>query len=726
MLRGVEIMFFDKSQLGGASALAIWLCITLVITVPIEAAHSAAQASISVTRGVNGETRVAANELAELKEESSAMVSIDGAHYEIAEGRVIELSASKSWIGRSTDQDVVLVATKNMFGHEISVLDNGKEHYQSIVSQEVPTVGITDIDPQQPVRDHRQAVRLALHQPRRARVDRGTGRIVSLRGQDIAQVRRNRLTLDQTFVDTLELTGSPVFESASLTGQSRKNRITQHFQQRIHGIPIRSYVRVEFDKDSGDVEMIDGLIFPNADAPQPARDDATKAIASTLLLEFATKTLSDVHTNQVEVSRLKREYLYKANLLRLGWSGTIRVGTKRYVVFLDAKTNEILHSDASRYNRTCSANNTTATSCDDPQTTLIIDTNGQCVSGVASSTCINHQGVYGDVNGALSDYSVQSPGGAPVANDVDILIDATLPTGADGVQDYNTDGTPYIRVGPEGTTSQETAAHEAAHVWTGSKTPSLQPDPGEDPGENALAEGGAYVMDSLHRDDLGNIDWPGAHVDNFDPNASGEQNSRPLQRAMYELVTDSVTVDFPQSEVYKVFTRAMAQLPNTNSCIDEDCLDEVRDTMRDVLEDMADDDEIPGSVKTKRKNEVNRAFGKVGLGPLAQSSNPPPPPPPSPPFFVLISASHSCFVAGDVGYTSWRVSWIGQPDATYYDVYSTSPTIRQLQISAPKTDYYVTLGPGGSVGTFVEACNAAGCSFPSNTLTLTYQSQCNF
>jgi hypothetical protein len=422
------------------------------------------------------------------------------------------------------------------------------------------------------------------------------------------------------------------------------------------------------------------------------------------------------------MSAPKREYIIADRKLLLGWSSTMQGGPNRVNLFLDIRSGEILESDASRYHRTCSANGTAAIDCDDADTTLVIDTNEQCVSGTSASRCTNHETVLDDVKEALADYSAQNPGGASVPTDIDILLDAQLSTGTAGAQDYQPDGTPYIRVGQEGTVTQQTSAHEAAHVWMGAKVPSIRPDPGEDEGESALAEGLAYGMDALHRDDLGSLNWPGAHVADFDPDQPPAVNSEPLQRAIYELVTDSS--GFPQSDVYKVVVRAAGRLPNTNFCIDEQCFDLVREKMRDVIEEMADDDEISGSTKTAWKNEVNTAFGKVGLGPNAQSSSTPPPT--SPPSAVLIIATeYECLVVDDSPVTRWTVEWVGQPAATFYEVFDTPPPVNVLDLPASDTGFWLWMGSGASTSTFVKACNQYGCSVASNTLTLSYRTQCD-
>lgn len=710
-------MYTIKRWLFRASILTVYFSGSLVITHPLQAASTEAPTHISVDRTAGGDRIVAAGDLAELKRRGSATVSINGAAYPVAEGRVFELDGASSWIGRSLDRNVVLVVTETPVGHEISVLEGGREYRQSVAGQREPGLSAVSLDPEVIERNHRLAVRVAVHQATRARVSSTDGRIETLKGRNIGRVARGQLQLSSTFLDTIELKEVPTFQPESQPGAAYRNRITQNFQQTIHGIPLRVYVRAEFDQESGEIIEIDGPIYPEAEAPAPAKGDTGVREAVSLLRDFAAKELRENRTDEIYVSPLRREYVYNAGRLELGWSGIVRTAGKQYTVFLNAKTNAVLYNHGTRRNRTCSANNTTATDCDDGRATLVIDSNGVCVYGTEPSTCTAHQTVLGHVNDAIADYSTQNPGGRVVPTDIEILIDADLPVGDAGRQDYNADGTPYIRVGPEGTVTEETAAHEAAHVWIGAKVPSIRPDPHEDPGETALAEGTAYVMDSLYRDDLGNLDWPGAHVDDYDPAQDEFINSTPLQRAIYELVTDSI--NFPQSEVYKVVTRAIARMGNTNSCVGADCLDIVRESMRDVLEDMADDNEIPGSVKTARKNEVNRAFGKVGLGP--DSSPPSPPPVPTPPPFVLITQTHTCRVLGNVQYTEWRVSWFTQPSATRYDVYRSPNT---FELAVTDNDYFAYVPAGVSFSTFVRACNNVGCSLPSNTLTHSFLSQC--
>lgn len=715
-------MFKINWQPGRRTSLAFSIC-TLVACAPFAFSTETEESPrISTTNNASGKAIITARGLSRLSYSKELTYVEGGAVYRIIQDQVFDFGDGASWIGRADDRSIAVIVTESPLSHEVSVHRSSETRHRSIPKGLDAGYGQTNVDSETTASAHSRAVRLAIHEASRARVHPVNGRIIALEGSNIGWVKNGQLNLSRAFVETLELVSAPNFQAASEPGPVHNGQRSRHYQQYIHGVPVRSLVRVDYDGGSGRILSIDGPIFLVEETPTPPRDDVSAAEAEKKLRVHAVRSYRIDSRDGIRMSAPKREYIIADRKLLLGWSSTMQSGPNRVNLFLDVRSGEILESDATRYHRTCSANGTAAIDCDDADTTLVIDTNDQCVSGTSTSRCTNHETVLDDVKEALADYSARNPGGASVPTDIDILLDAQLSTGTAGAQDYQPDGTPYIRVGQEGTVTQQTSAHEAAHVWMGAKVPSIRPDPGEDEGESALAEGLAYGMDALHRDDLGSLNWPGAHVDDFDPDQPPGVNSEPLQRAIYELVTDSS--GFPQSDIYKVVVRAAGRLPNTNLCIGEQCFDLVRETMRDVIEEMADDDEISGSTKTAWKNEVNTAFGKVGLGPNAQpSSTPPPTTPPS--AVLIIATEYVCLVVDDSPVTRWTVEWVGQPAATFYEVFDTPPPVNVLDLPATDTAFWLWMGSGASTSTFVKACNQYGCSVASNTLTLSYKTQCD-
>ncbi len=331
---------------------AICLCSSLLLSTPGPATEPPGQATVTVSNNAYGsEVEVSARGLEALAYRDIATVLIDGAAYTVTRDPDFEFPGYPSWIGWSDVEEVALVVTESPFGHELTVLRDEVAHHGTVAQAEKAAFAVRDAGLHDIADAHRLAIRLAQHRAKRVRLDRVTGRVERLRGRDIAQVQDGRLVLSNAFLETLGLKEHPQFEPASPPGVPHQNRITQHFKQRIHDIPVNSYISVEFYGDSGEVWEISGPVQADWEVPAPAESDATASQAATLLADFARNTLGDGSAEATNISPLKQEYLPHKGSLRLGWSGRLTVGSERFLVFLDAKTGEVLYNHAERRHR---------------------------------------------------------------------------------------------------------------------------------------------------------------------------------------------------------------------------------------------------------------------------------------------------------------------------------------------------------------------------------------
>ena len=335
----------------------VCLCSLLLLPDPGLATEPPGHARIAVSGAAcGGEANVSASGLAALAHRNTATVSIDGATYTVSRDHEFGFPDYPSWIGWSEAEAVALVVTESPLGHQFTVLRNGTEYRGTVAQWEEPAFVATDAELQAIADAHRLAVRLALHRADRVHLNRFTGRIETLRGSDIAQVRNGRLVLSSTFLETLGLTEQPQFDPASPPGKPHRNRVSRDFKQRIFDIPVNVYIHVEYYDDSGDVRTISGPVLSTSEAPAPAASDTTASQAVTLLREFAKATLGDSSVEAIDMSPLKREYQFHKGSLLLGWSGRVTVGAEQFLIFLDAKTGEVLHGKAERRHQSHPAN----------------------------------------------------------------------------------------------------------------------------------------------------------------------------------------------------------------------------------------------------------------------------------------------------------------------------------------------------------------------------------